>query len=199
MLVACDTKNRRKEQLLQAKLAKLRLAADFKPLDEAEAYDFINRYYLPRLDTLPYKGKIYIHPLQGKDFDAIFKTESLKLTQDTQGIKKHPDEVILPAPPGFYDTTRTWDAKRFRNIRVIPDSLIVSTSIRGDDLTERLKLWRKRFEWGYVSISYPQYNPHTKILVLREWIENGDWCGTGREQEFWFKKTPGGWRILSRN
>jgi len=46
-------------------------------------------------------------------------------------------------------------------------------------------------------ISYPQYNTYTKRLVIREWVENDSFCGTGRESKFWFTKTASGWKAES--
>nr|WP_294943607.1 hypothetical protein [uncultured Mucilaginibacter sp.] len=196
MVAACNTESRRQEKMLQAQLKKKRAAADFKPLGETEAYDFINRYYLPHLDTLPYKRKIFIHPITGRDFCEVFKRDSLALVKKTKGNNPNVREVITLPPTEFYDTTRKWNGSLLKNVRLIKQNEVIDISIEGDDFTRRLALWRKRFGIGYVSISYPQYNPHTKKLFFREWVEDGGWCGTGREREFLFVRVAGGWRPM---
>ncbi|MBE9664678.1 hypothetical protein [Mucilaginibacter myungsuensis] len=78
-LTACHSKPGPKDKWLQDTLAELRKKADFKPLPLHEAYDFINKYYLPKLDSLPIHRTIFVHPLTGKDFQLVFKNDSALL------------------------------------------------------------------------------------------------------------------------
>jgi hypothetical protein len=170
----------------------LKKKADFKPLNPTEAYNFINKYYLPRLDTTRTKRKILMYALKNIDFNERYKMHKGAMESEYAGNK---NTWIPPAnlsPQSFLDKKFIWNAKMLLNTEVIEDSLLL---IRNPKLVMPLKKWRKKYGYGYMVISYPQYNPNTKILVFREWIENYDECGTGREREFWFTRIPGGWKV----
>jgi len=181
-----------KAKRLADTLAKLRKLSDFRPLDQEEAYAFMNKYYLPRLDSMPTKRKIFIHPLAGVDFKELFIEDSVKLQKEYEADSTHKvsNAVLMPPPPPSLNTYQklNWDGKKLINTIVIKPYITNSAS------ENNIKAWHRRYGYAYMCVSYPQYNPYTKYLLVREWVENGDWCGTGRESKFWFVKTPSGWK-----
>jgi hypothetical protein len=187
-------KNVKYEQF-QDTLEKLKRKLDFRPLDSAEAYAFINKYYLPRLDTMPTKRRIFIHPLIGENFDDIFKRESIKLTKQFTGDSSKEYQGIAPQRFEFPIVHSNWNQHKLNNTRVVIDTQMLTLYKQPDDtLVEKIEHWHKKFGYGYMLISYPLYNKNTGRLVITEWIENAGSCGTGRDNKFWFKKVPGGWQ-----
>ncbi|OCX53315.1 hypothetical protein BEL04_03145 [Mucilaginibacter sp. PPCGB 2223] len=192
--ISCNSADKIREEKLRDTLEKIRIKADFKPLDSAGAYNFMNNYFLPRLDTLPTKRKIFIHPLIGRDFKMIYKREEARLTAQFLGDttkQYYPPDIVVEHAGIFINEHANWNSKLLRNTIVINDNIFKHNhhlEVTG------LKAWHKKFGYGYMCISYPQYNEHTKRLFIREWIENADWCGTGREYTFGYTKTTNGWK-----
>jgi len=190
--------NDAKYQQLQDTLQKLRIKLDFRPLDSAEAYAFINKYYLPGLDTTPTKRKLLIHPLTSKNYRAIFDADSARLTKQYNGdtLKKSPDFkngiVLLPPEPLSIksDNHVIWNKNKLNNTSLIVDAFISNNNLDQGSVQN----WRKKIGYGYMIVSYPLYNKNNHVLVMRDWIENGDWCGTGRGRDFAYRKIPGGWQ-----
>ena len=194
-LSSCIHKKDAKYQQLQDTLQKLKTKLDFRPIDSAEAYTFLNKYFLPRLDTMPTKRKIFIHPLAGRNFDDIFKRDSLAITKQYNGDISKEDHILLPPNLGFPIVHTNWNQRRLINTKVIIDTQMLTLYRQPDDtLVAKIEDWHKKFGYGYMIISYPLYNKHTGRLIMAEWIENANGCGTGRNFEFWFKKIPGGWQ-----
>ncbi|SHN10070.1 hypothetical protein [Mucilaginibacter sp. OK098] len=192
--IGCHAPTKINGRSLSDTLQILKKKADFKPLNPTEAYNFINKYYLPRLDTMPTKRQLYIYPINGIDFKKRFndikRALEAKYSGDTS-IKANTTPPPLPA----IDKSLVFNSKIFLNTRVIADTPTAGKKVA--DITfdvANVKAWHKKFGYGYMCISYPQYNANTNILVIREWLENYDWCGTGRERVFYYKKIPGGWR-----
>jgi len=188
------TKNVKYEQL-QDTLQKLKQKLDFRPLDSAEAYAFINNYYLPRLDTMPTKRRIFIHPLIGENFDDIFKDDSIELTRQFNGDSSKEDHILLPLKIGFPILHSNWNQRKLKNTKVVIDTQMLTLYKQPDDtLVDKIEHWHKKFGYGYMIISYPLYNKNTGRIIMTEWIENAGSCGTGRDHKFWFKKVPCGWK-----
>ncbi|HEY4326985.1 MAG TPA: hypothetical protein VGN20_23565 [Mucilaginibacter sp.] len=170
----------------------IRKLADFRPLNLEDTYDFINRYYLPRLDTMPTKRKIFLYPINGVDFKEVFNYHKTKLEKEYAGDTNTKMQNLIPPPPQiFNDKTFSWNSKRLINTKIIADTTFLT------NYTKELKhidIWHQKYGYGYMCISYPQYNSHTKRLVIREWTENNSFCGTGRERKFYFTRIPGGWK-----
>jgi len=167
-------------------IEKLRKLADFRPLVENEAYSFLNNYYLPRLDTLKTRRKLYIHPINTDDFIGIFNRDKLALEKEYEGNRQPgtlTNKPLLP-PSIIFEKNYSWDKKRLYNTQIIPDT---------SEQPKTFEAWRKKYGYGYSCISYPVYNINSKILIIREWIEDDSFCGTGRERRFVFTKTPNGW------
>ena len=188
------------EKQLQDTLAKLRVKADFKPLPKEEAYAFINKYYLPRLDTTPIHRRIFVHPLSGINFQKIFENDSILLVEKylKDSVKTQTsDNKLHPPPSGLYNNNYNWDEQRFVNTSLASDSLQKQLSKhRGNGYLNNLKAFRKQFGDGYMIISYPLYNAHTNKLIINEWLEDAGWCGTGKDRKYLFKKIPGGWEEI---
>jgi hypothetical protein len=189
-LTGCNSESKKREQKLKDTLQKLSLKADFRPLGKAEAYRFMNEYYLPRLDSLPTKRKIALNPLPGIDFKLSFKRSKRELEdtimRDSSYIKSHPYQLY--PPDGFIpDKTHEWDKRLLKAMIVVDTSRIKDVY----DATE----FHKKYGFGYMRVSYPQYNANTRRLIIREWLENGPGCGNGRDNEFHYTKTDKGWKI----
>jgi hypothetical protein len=191
------TKDVRYERL-QDTLQKLKRKLDFRPLDSAEAYAFINKYYLPGLDTTLTKRRLLIHPLTSKNYQAIFDADSILLTKQYNGdtLKKSSDsinEIVLlpPEPLSIKSDNRViWNKHKLDKA-----SLIIDTFISNNDFNqESIQNWRKKVGYGYMMVSYPLYNKNTHVLVIHDWIENGDWCGTSSGHDISYHKIPGGWQ-----
>jgi hypothetical protein len=198
LFIGCKHSSELKAQRLADTLAALRKICDFKPLDSADAYAFINKYYLPRLDTLRTMRKIFIHPIDGVDFNELFKNDKTQLENEYAEDSTHKvsKAALIPPPPPsvIFNKKFSWDSKKLLNTIIIKNetSLNAGSSVR--ESIDSVKAWHHRYGYGFMYISYPQYNSHTKRLVLREYLENNGWCGTGRERKFWFTKVPGGWK-----
>jgi hypothetical protein len=196
ILSSCTHTQNAKLEQLQDTLKKVKLKLDFHPLDSAEAYSFINQYYLPRLDTNPIKRRLLQYPLIAKNYNAIFQIDSILLTKKYNGDTLNNITVLPIGPPGPIkpDTRIIWNNLKLNNTTLIIDPSITNATNRGFDI-KALNSWHKKFGYGYMMVSYPLYNKHMHILVIRDWIENGDWCGTGREHDFVYHKIPGGWQL----
>jgi hypothetical protein len=186
---SCDHAGKLRAEKLADTIRKLKEKADFRPLNEDEEYYFLNRYYLPGLDTLPTKRKIFIYPLAGANFKKKVKDEIARLeaefNHDTTKTRK-----LFFDPPDFpLDSSYKWDVTRLTNTTIV-DNAKKFTNGR-PSITE----WHKKFGYGYMIISYPLYNPNTKILQFTQWEENFSWCGTGRDSRFVYERVPGGWKI----
>jgi hypothetical protein len=190
LITGCHSKSDQVKQQLKDTLAKLRIKTDFRPLDSADAYSFINKYYLPKLDTTPTGRKIFIHPLNGMSFTKQIEIDSIMLSAKFNNDSAFLNKPIhlFPPPPLKTNTNSSWNSKRLINTTLITDAMELDRHSTSD-----LTAWRKKYGFGYMCISYPQYNPHTKRLIIKEYIENGDWCGTNREKQFSFKRVPRGW------
>jgi len=196
LLSACDNKKAAVDKRLNDTLAVLRKKAAFKPLPEDEAYAFLNKYYLPRLDTLRIGRKLFTHPQKGTDFTELFKTDSAlivaKYSVDSVNKKAYQHDNT---PPGILYDDYNWDVRKLQRTIIADDSLVKVIERRGKTHIADISAFRKRFGLGYMIISYPQYNPNTNILVINEWLEDSSWCGTGRDNKFFYKKTANGWQI----
>jgi hypothetical protein len=191
LFIGCNHSSQIKGRSLNDTLEAIKKLSDFKPLNQADAYDFINRYYLPRLDTLPTKRKIFLFALNGVDFKGYFKEYKDKLQREYAGdttIKAPPINLF---PPTRFNKKFSWDSRRLLKTKIIADTEVLMDNAK---ILKDFKAWHNVYGGGYMCISYPQFNSNTKRLVLREWLENRDQCGTGRERKFYFTRIPGGWK-----
>jgi hypothetical protein len=197
-LFSCQHSVSIKARGLANALALLKKNSDFRPLNQDDVYDFMNKYYLPRLDSLRTKRKIFIHPLNGVDFKGLFNKDSIKLGKE-YSLDKFSNVILAPpSPPSLVlDKKFSWDSKKLSEAVIIKDEATNSGKANSYDNTDSIKSWHLKYGYGYMCVSYPQYNAYTKRLVIREWVENNDWCGTGRENKLWFTRTTKGWKIES--
>jgi hypothetical protein len=183
VFVSC---NRTKEHhYTAAQQDTIRLASFFR-LNEKEAYDFINNYYLLRLDTLGTKRKIFIHPLKSRDV----------LGDYLKKINNPPIKGPVMISPDFgTDSTFSWDQSKLKSAHIVSDRELADLGKYNTNSHDSLYAvkWRQKFGFGYTCISYPMYNPYTKRMVIYEWLENNFFCGNGRDHKFWYKKTGDKW------
>ncbi|AMR31882.1 hypothetical protein A0256_10840 [Mucilaginibacter sp. PAMC 26640] len=186
--------------VLKTELLRLKIETDFKPLIAGDAYRFINDHYLPRLDSLPFKRRVYIRQLEGKDFAMLYKKESFVLQQKFAG--RAPDnQISIPSSirSNQFTSMPVWDARKLNKVSIITDADLADISDPKLSEKAKLKIWTKKLGKGYVSISYPQYNVNTKKLFIHELVEDGGWCGTGKERFLCFEKVKDGWRLTDNN
>ncbi|WP_295791118.1 hypothetical protein [Mucilaginibacter sp.] len=127
LLIACRPAVRINGRTLTDTLEILKKKADFRPLDSAEVYEFLNKYYLPRLDTLPTKRHVFVYPLKGRNFGHIYKNKEAEILKLYGGGKKTDTPPISYIPPALYDTTLKWDSKKFNSTNVIADDVLIKT------------------------------------------------------------------------
>lgn len=193
ILFGCNHPQSIKAKRLADTLATLNKEYDFRPLNQIDAYAFINNYYLPRLDSLKTKRKIFIHPINGFDFNALFNNAKIQLEKEyAEDSTYKPLKAALIPPSIIVNKKFSWDSKRLLNTAVIKDDTLLNVGY--SENMGSISAWHHKYGYGYMCISYPQYNAYTKRLVIREWLENDFFCGTGRETKFWFSKVPGGWK-----
>lgn len=155
--------------------------ATYRYLDEDQGYDFLNKYYLPRLDSLETGRKIYIHPINKPDFLKETFRDKTK---------------IYPPRPIIVDSAFDWNIKKLKNVRVILGKELKELKQYKTQDSLYSVFWKRKFGKGFIYISRPAYNQYTNRIIVREWIQNNDWCGTDRERLLSFSKTEsGGWRI----
>jgi hypothetical protein len=141
---------------------------------------------------MPTNRKIFIYALNGTDFTEVYIRNKAKLEKEySLDTTIKTQNVIFAPPPIFFNKKVKWDSKRLLNTKVIADTVILMDNAK---ILRDFKAWHNKYGFGYMCISYPQYNSNTKRLVLREWIENDDWCGTGRERKFYFTRVLNGWK-----
>lgn len=188
LLVGCNQASQLKAERLRDTVEAIKNRWGFKPLVQSEAYAFINKYYLRRLDSLPTRRKIYIFPIAGEDFKRMAEIQIARLKKEYSGDTSNQVILIPPPPPSLnVDKKFKWDFSKLPGTTIIDYN--ASKGISGD-----IAAFRRRYGYGYMCISYPQYNAFTKRLVISEWLENGDWCGTGRDRTLSYSKIPGGWK-----
>jgi hypothetical protein len=108
-----------------------------------------------------------------------------------------PDIVLTPPGNIWFNGNFKWDSLQLKKTQIINDTGFLALVKNYKHITiEDRKAWHKVFGYGYMCVSYPLYNSNSNRLTIREWEENFDSCGTGRENFFWFKKTSHGWELL---
>jgi hypothetical protein len=195
-LVGCNSASRKREQKLRDTLEKLSKKADYKPLGKEEAYDFLNQYYLPHLDSTPFKRKIFIHPLNGVDYKERFNGAKKKLETEFTSDKLDQDVLVISAPPKCtFDESMVWDKNRLKNTTLIDDTLMLNIYKYKRVVNLDRAAWNKKYGfWGYMSVSYPLYNANTKKISIHQLWLNMDGCGTGKEHVIYYTKTATGWK-----
>lgn len=195
---ACHHRDAAREKQLQDTLEYLKKKTDYKPLAQADAYGFINQYYLPKLDARPIGRKVFVHPLKGINYKSIFNADSAMLVAKYKGdsayVKTH--RMDLYAPNFSSDNKLTWDISQLKNVTIVPDSLLSVIGKKGHINEHCQEDFHRLFGKGYVMIAYPQYNALTNRLMISEWIEDASTCGTGRDNKYVFKKVQGGWQEI---
>jgi hypothetical protein len=199
LLAGCKMPQKPGSKLLQDTLAIVKNKLNFKSLDSAEAYDFINKYYLPRLDTMPAKRTLLIHPLVGRNFNETLKRISadIKAHYGSELTVSKNDAVLRPSDPiGAVDEHHSWNKSRLSDVNVITDTILNPHHQYYHINSNEIHAWRKKFPHGYVIVSYPVYNSFTKWLYIKQGIVYtvGAIDGNVVEKELWFRKTNNGWQ-----
>jgi len=200
LFCSCRHADNAKYKQLQDTLERLRKKTDFRTLDSAEAYDFINNYYVHVLDSLKLKRKLFIYPLVGKDFQVIYNCDAAHLkalyNNDTAFLNAHANPKLIPYEITI-DKQHPWNKIRLSNINLITDTLMLALFENHWRLNNNeIEAWYKKFGYGYTCISYPLYNLHTKRLLIRQYSIHGIGAVDGNATESWlgFQKTPKGWQ-----
>lgn len=196
LTVACQHAPTVQEKQLADTLAKLSKKAAFVPMDSTSAYKLINEAYLPRLDSLPIKRRIFFRLLKGYDFKAILKRDSAYLARKYQDESFNEPNMSLVPKFGndIVDTRHSWNYNRLVNTTLIFSR--VTNKIRNPNQKDIRRIAGN----GYVLLSYPQYNPNTKTALLEEVFEDEfiHTCGTGLDNIVGFKQVGGKWVSMDK-
>src|SRR3569833_1618244 len=133
--------------------------------------------------------KIYLYQLNGRDLKKLLKYDEERETKKYSGdTTMYVPPVGFAAPPSITFTKNHLNSNRLSISKIIAD-----TSIYHETTRSNYKLWHQKYGYGYMCISYPQYNANTGILFIKEKIENYGDCGNGRSRDFHYKRIVGGW------
>jgi hypothetical protein len=188
----CHQVDEQKLKKLNDSVAVLKNKYDFRPLNEKQAYEFMNKYYLPTLDTVFPGRRIFVHPLVREDLKNSLDVQLCKLKNefDKDSVVKVPSlrEIVL----GSADDRYSWKAKKLVNT-----TLILTRHPSFSESIDLSNAWLKKYLINdYIFVSYPQYNPHSRVLVIDEYHNEGNWCGVHKDpRRFVYLRIPGGWKL----
>ena len=154
---------------------------------EEDAYELINTHFLKKLHQYDSDSIIYWN-------NRILKKPEYQHTYfGTDSIINMPFRKILV--PLF--SKEYWKTDKINNIKVI-DSKEYISFFRKNDTIDLEKIWKSKFNNEYVhNVSYPIYNPKTKIAVIEDYrYKPFIFCGTGLDNFYYYKKTSNGWVSL---
>ena len=202
-LSSCMHAKDAKYQQLQDTLQKLRTKLDFRPLVSTETYAFINKYYLPNIDSS--KRKLFIYPITGKNFKVISDEMAMSIQAQYNDNKDSNNyKISIPALSSFnkstpifsFDKSIQWDRRRI-DCPVILDTLLLNIfkyphHFEVYDMTG----WYKKYGRGYIAISYPLYNHYTKLIYIHQYIIKtfGGVDDNYDDDVIWYQKTKTGWQ-----
>ncbi|MFD0799561.1 hypothetical protein ACFQZJ_18975 [Maribacter chungangensis] len=154
---------------------------------EQDAYEIINTHFIGQLNESDADSIIYWNnrQLRSPEFEHTF-IESDRILNFTE----------IPAPYPIF-TAEYWNTEKINGIKVMEWKEYDSFFKKNDSMNLEV-LWDTKFNGEYVhNVSYPIYNPETKIAVIRDY----DYrpfiiCGTGLDNIYYYKKNESGWSIL---
>lgn len=154
---------------------------------EQDAYELINTHFIKQLNKYNSNSIIYWN-------NRMLKTPEFEHTYfGTDSISNIPFRKIpLPVFSKEY-----WKTNKLKNIKIIDCKEFDSFFIKNDSI-DLEKLWHSKFNDQFVhNVSYPIYNPKTKIAVIEDHhYKPFIYCGTGLDNFYYYKKTPNGWKKL---
>ncbi|UOX32371.1 hypothetical protein LXD69_09935 [Flavobacterium sediminilitoris] len=154
---------------------------------EEDAYELINTYFLEQLNQYDSHSIIYLN-------NRILKKPEYQHTYfGTDSIVNMPfRKISIPVFSKEY-----WKINNIKNIRVI-DCKEFDSFFRENDSIDLEKLWSTKFNNEYIhNVSYPIYNPKTKIAVIEDYhYKPFLYCGTGLDNFYYYRKTLNGWERI---
>jgi len=150
---------------------------------EQDAYEIINTHFIGQLKENDPDSIIYWNnrQLRSPEFENTFIDSERYLT--------------FTVMPIF--TSEYWETDKIKNITVM--NWKEYDSFFQKNYSNELKaLWNSKFNGEYIhNVSFPIYNPETKIAVIRDYHYRPFLiCGTGLDNLYYYKKTENGWTIL---
>jgi hypothetical protein len=154
---------------------------------EQDAYEIINAHFIGQLNENDANSILYWNnrQLRSPDFENTF-LESDRILNLTE----------MPAPYPIF-TAEYWKTDKIKGIKVM-DWKEYDSYFMKNDSTDLEELWDYEFDGEFVhNVSYPIYNPKTKIAVIRDYSYRPFLiCGTNLDNIYYYKKTKSGWAIL---
>lgn len=151
---------------------------------EEDAYEIVNTYLIAELNE--------------RDADSIIYWNNRKLIEPdyrhTKIENKYAQYGIQPPAPYPIFSSEYWDTGKIKGITVIEWKEYNSFFIENDSINLE-ELWNSKFNGEYLhNISYPIYNPETKIAVIEDYeYKPFMYCGTDLNNLYYYKKTKNGW------
>lgn len=159
----------------------------FSEFSEQDAYELINTHFLEQLHKYDSDSIIYWN-------NRMLKVPEFEHTYvGTDSIINIPfRKIIFPVFSKEY-----WKINKIKNIRII-DCYEYDSFFRKNDSIDLEKLWSTKFNDEYVhNVSYPIYNPKTKIAVIEDYhYKPFLYCGTGLDNFYYYRKTLNGWEKI---
>lgn len=151
---------------------------------EEDAYDIINTHFIPQLNEINSKSIIYWNNRMLKNPD--FRHTKIENEYALNGIQ--------PAAPHPIFASEYWDMEKVKGIKIMDWKEYNSFFIKNDSINLE-ELWDFKFNGNYVhNISYPLYNPDTKVAVIEDYEYRPFlYCGTNLNNLYYYKKTENGW------
>ena len=170
--------------LFSCKEKELKAVSEFT---EEDVYEIINTHFIGELNENNSDSILYWNnrQLRSPKFEHTF-IESDRILNFTE----------MPMPYPVF-TTEYWKTEKINGIKVMEWKEYDSILKKKDSINLE-ELWNIKFNGKYIhNVSYPIYNPETKIAVIRDYGYHPFLiCGIGLDNIYYYKKNENGWSIL---
>lgn len=154
---------------------------------DKDAYEIINTHFIGQLNENDVDSIIYLNnrKLKIPAFEHTFIESNRPL-----------NFMERPAPYPVF-TPEHWKTDMLNGVKIMEWKEYDSFFVKNDSI-DLEELWNSKFNGAYAhNVSYPIYNPETKIAVIRDYEYRPFLiCGTGLDNLYYYKKTENGWTKL---
>lgn len=156
---------------------------------EQDVYEIINTHFIGQLIENDADSFIYWNnrQLRSPEFEHT-NIESDKILNFTE----------VPAPYPVF-TSKYWKTENINGIKIM-EWKEYNSFFKKNDSVDLEKIWDTKFNGEFVhNVSYPIYNPDTKIAVIRDYYYRPFLiCGTNLDNIYYYKKTENSWEKLNK-